>query len=116
MKKGSGPASYFVIGESRTNADNAITHIFGSFYLALEIDGATEEILAFNCTHTLELTEVFLRRLFVGRNVYEVDEGLETTLRQCYGGSSRRAVLTSFRDALKRYRAIREEDPSSKNS
>ena len=26
--------SYFVIGESRTNADNAITAIYGSFYMA----------------------------------------------------------------------------------
>jgi len=110
MKKGHCPTSYFVIGESRTNADNSITKIFGSFYLALEVDGATDEILAFNCTHTLELTETFLRKLFVGQNIYEVDDWLESTLKQCYGGSSRRAVLTSYRDALKRYRAMRSDD------
>lgn len=109
MKKVSQPNSYFVIGESRTNADNAITHIYGSFYLAFEIDGTTDEILEFNCTHTLELTESFLRKLFVGQNIFEVDSRLENTLKQHYGGSSRRAVLTSYRDALKRYRAIRSE-------
>lgn len=110
MEKTSRPASYFVIGESRTNADNAITQIFGSFYLAFEVDSATETVLAFNCTHTLELTEAFLRKLFVGKNFIEIDHWLENTLKQCYGGSSRRAVLTSYRDALKRYRAMRDEN------
>ena len=110
MEKTGQPASYFVIGESRTNADNAITRIFGSFYLAFEVDGVTEEVLAFNCTHTLELTESFLRKLFLGKNFVEIDHWLESTLKQCYGGSSRRAVLTSYRDALKRYRAMREEN------
>ena len=74
------------------------------------LDGATDEILAFNCTHTLELTESYLRRLFVGENIFELDDWLENTLKQYYGGSSRRAVLTSYRDAVKRYRAMRNGD------
>ena len=78
--------------------------------LALEVDGATDEILAFNCTHTLELTESYLRRLFGGENIFELDDWLENTLKQYYGGSSRRAVLTSYRDAVKRYRAMRNGD------
>ena len=110
MRKNSQPATYFVIGESRTNADNAITRIYGSFYLALEVDSATDEIVAFNCTHTLELTESYLRRLFVGENIFEMEDWLENTLKQCYGGSSRRAVLTSYRDAVKRYQAMRGDD------
>lgn len=103
------PTSYFVIGDSRTNADNAITYIYGSFYLAFEIDGATDQILDFNCTHTLELTQSFLRKLFVGQNIFELDSQLDNILKQCYGGSSRRAVLASYRDALKRYRAMRDD-------
>lgn len=101
--------SYFVIGESRTNADNSITHIFGSFYVAFEVDGETEKVLAFNCTHTLPLTEQFLQRMLVGRDFRGIDGWLETELRLRYGGSSRRAILTSYRDALKRYCAMREQ-------
>ena len=37
--------SIFVIGESRTNADNAITKIYGSFYMAFEIEDETHKIL-----------------------------------------------------------------------
>lgn len=101
--------SYFVIGESRTNSDNSITRIYGSFYLAFEVDAETETVLAFNCTHTLDLTEQFLRRLFVGRRFPEIDQWLESALRKYYGGSSRKAVLASYRDALKRWRTMLAE-------
>ena len=104
--------SYFVIGESRTNADNAITTIYGSFYMAFEVSEQTEEVLAFNCTHTLELTEQFLQKLFVGQHFPSVETWLEETLERRYGGSSRRAVLASYRDALKRYRAMRRGEGS----
>ena len=67
LEQGPGGAetrTYFVIGESRTNADNAITKIYGSFYLAFEVSERTEQVVAFSCTHTLDLTENFLRKLF----------------------------------------------------
>ena len=61
------PNTYFVIGVSRTNSDNAITKIYGSFYVAFEVDGESEEVLAFQCTHTLGLTEDFLKQWFIGQ-------------------------------------------------
>ena len=46
--------SVYLIGESRTNLDNAITKIFNSFYLAFEVDPETDQILQFGCTHTVD--------------------------------------------------------------
>lgn len=104
--------TYFVIGESRTNADNAITAIYGSFYMAFEIGEQSEQVLAFNCTHTLELTEQFLRKLFLGQHFPSIETWLEEVLERRYGGSSRRAVLVCYRDALKRYRSMRRGEGS----
>lgn len=101
------PHTFFVIGESRTNADNAITKTYGSFYVAFEVDEETEQVLYFNCTHTLELTEQFLKRIFVGQHFPTIGTWLEKVLERRYGGSSRRAVVVSYRDALKRYQAMR---------
>lgn len=101
-------SSCFIIGESRTNADNAITKIYNSFYMAFEVDDATGRIIAFDCTHTLELTESFLRRMFVGKDFLGVEQWLEEELNRRYGGSSRKAVIASYRDAVKRYHAMRE--------
>ena len=100
--------NYYVIGESRTNADNAITTIYGSFYMAFEVDCETEEVIRFGCTHTLDVTEQFLKDLFLGRHFPSIEEWLEPTLKRYYGGSSRRAVLTGYRDALKRYHTMKE--------
>lgn len=97
-------SSVFVIGESRTNADNAITKIYGSFYMAFEVEEGTHNILSFSCTHTLDTTESFLRKLFQGQNLLNLGFDLESELNRRYGGSSRKAVLVSYRDAVKRYR------------
>ena len=59
--------SVYLIGESRTNLDNAITKIFNSFYLAFEVDPETDQILQFGCTHTVDLTETFLSASLWGR-------------------------------------------------
>lgn len=101
--------NYYVIGESRTNADNAITSIYGSFYMAFEVDAETETVLKFGCTHTLDLTEEFLRDMFVGQFFPGIDAWLDGALKRYYGGSSRRAVLTSYRDALKRYHTMKDD-------
>ena len=71
--------SVFVIGESRTNSDNAITKNYGTFYMAFEVDDLTSEVLDFSCTHTISTTEAFLRKLFVGQVFPEIDEWLENT-------------------------------------
>lgn len=74
--------------------------------MAFEVDGLTSEVLDFSCTHTISTTEAFLRKLFVGQVFPEIDVWLENTLNRRYGGSSRRAVLVAYRDALKRWRSM----------
>jgi len=98
--------SAFVIGESRTNADNAITKTYGSFYMAFEVDDATYEVLDFSCTHTIDLTERYLSKVFIGRQFQNIGNWLERELEIHYGGSSRKAVVVSYRDALKRWQAM----------
>mgnify|MGYP004602208257 CR=1 FL=1 len=98
--------SVFVIGESRTNADNAITKTYGTFYMAFEVEETTFEILDFSCTHTIATTQDFLCKLFLGQSFPEVDGWLEDALNRRYGGSSRKAVLVAYRDALKRWRLM----------
>ena len=99
--------NYYVIGESRTNADNAITKQYGSFYMAFEVDEENETVVDFSCTHTVDTTQRFLAKLFMGEVFPAIDTWLESVLEHRYGGSSRRAILTSYRDALKRYRSMK---------
>ena len=107
--KFSSPSQYFIIGEARTNADNAITRLYGSFYMGFIIDRDSGIVTDFGCTHTLKVTEDFLRQLFVGAHFPSIDSHLESCLSSVYGGSSRKAVLSAYRDALKRYRSLQKE-------
>ena len=74
--------------------------------VAFEVEETTFEILDFSCTHTIATTQDFLRRLFLGQTFPEVDNWLEDALNRRYGGSSRKAVLVAYRDALKRWRLM----------
>ena len=96
----------YVIGESRTNADNAITKMYGSFYMAFEVDDITYEVLDFSCTHTVGVTERYLSKLFLGKRFPDIENWLDEVLEKRYGGSSRKAVMVSYIDALKRWQIM----------
>ncbi len=79
--------SLYIVGEARTNVENAITKIYGSFYMVFEIDSLTDKIIIgkegntkmnyfipdkiidMNCTHSLDLTERFIQKIFIGKSI-----------------------------------------------
>jgi len=98
--------SVYVVGDSRTNADNAITKMYNAFFMAFEIDDESNEVIDFSCTHTIETTQVFLRKMFLHQSFPEIDGWIEEALNTRYGGSSRKAILVAYRDALKRWHLL----------
>lgn len=98
----------YIIGESRTNIDNAITVIYNSFYMAFEIDVETDEIIDVGCTHTINITEDFIKKLFTGKNIVEFDN-LEQEIKRRYHGTSQKAVIVSYKDALKKYQDVKNK-------
>lgn len=100
--------TFFIIGESRTNLDNAITKIYGSFYVAFEVAADTGEIVDLDCSHTLTLTKDFVRRLFLHKRMLQDAEKIEAEVLRRYHGSSARAILVAYRDAAKRYQKLCE--------
>ena len=100
--------SVYIIGESRTNMDNAITTIYNSFYIAFEIDAETDEIIDVGCTHTISITENFIKKLFTGKNIVEFDN-LEQEIKRRYHGTSQKAVIVSYKDALKKFQDIKDK-------
>ena len=101
--------TYFIIGESRTNVDNAMTKIYGSFFIAFEVVPSTGEILRTDCTHALELTNEFIRSIFLHKHLAADQEQLEAEVRRRYHGSSTKALLVAYRDAVKHYQKAVEE-------
>lgn len=93
---------YFV-GEARTNTDNAITKIYNSFYIGIIVDMDTAEIIDFGCSHTMEVTERFLASVFIGKHIGIDDKMIEEAIESRYLGSSKKAAIVAYRDAVKKF-------------
>lgn len=98
----------YIIGESRTNMDNAITVIYNSFYIGFEIDVETNKIIDVGCTHTIDITEDFIRKIFTGKDITDF-VSLEEEIKRRYHGTSQKAVIVSLKDAIKKYLTVKEK-------
>lgn len=97
----------YIIGESRTQTENAITRIYNSFYIAFEIDVKTNRIVDVGCTHTINLTESFIRRLLIDKD-FNDEETIINAIQKRYHGTSQKALLVALTDARKKYASVRE--------
>lgn len=97
----------FLVGESRTNQDNAVTKMYGAFFIVFEVLPETGEIVDVDCSLTLDLSKDFVRRMFLNRRIDE-EEALDAQIKRRYFGSSSKAILVAYHDALKRYQKLKE--------
>lgn len=99
----------YIIGESRTNKDNAITIIYNSFYVAFEVDVNTDEIVDVGCTYTIPITERFIKNLFIGKYLDKYYESIEEEIKMRYHGTSQKAIIVSYKDAIKKYLEVKNK-------
>lgn len=99
--------TYYIIGESRTSLDNAITKVYGIFYIAFEVIPETGEIVQAECSRTLELTNDFIRRMFLHKRLIADEALIEAEVKRRYHGSSAKAILVAYRDAAKHFQKAR---------
>ncbi len=98
----------YIIGDSKTNMDNAITVIYNSYYIAFEIDVHTDEIIDVGCAHTIDITERFVKKIFLGKSIIDSDKIIEEIYRR-YHGTSQKAIIVSYKDALKKYQDVKNK-------
>ena len=99
----------YIVGEARTTMDNAITKMFGTFYIGFEVSLISGEIIDADCNATLRLTKDFVHRLFLNHNIIEDEELLKKEVTTRYFGSSTKAILSAYHDALQRYKKVKAE-------
>ena len=99
----------YVTGEARTTIDNAITKMFGTFYIAFEVILSTDEIIDMDCNATLRLTRDFIKRIFLNYNIIKDEEILKKEIATRYFGSSSKAILTAYHDTLQHYKKIKDD-------
>ncbi|MFO1446456.1 DUF3870 domain-containing protein [Bacillus sp. Bva_UNVM-123] len=92
----------YIVGDSKTALNNPIMQKYNSFFIGLVIDRETDEIVDAECSSTINLTSLFIRSLFKGKSIMEVDRMLEE-IEQRYFGSSQKALMVAFKNASIKY-------------
>lgn len=99
----------YVVGNSKTNTDNAITSQYNSFFIGFVIDTVTGTIIDASCSATIRTTEEFVNSLFVGKNIDKYEAELEEEVKRRYHGSSQKAIIVAYKDAVKKYTEVKEK-------
>ncbi|MFJ7756148.1 DUF3870 domain-containing protein [Peribacillus muralis] len=94
----------FITGDAKSSQNNPITMKFSQYFLALVVDRRDGKIIDVDCSATVDLTIRFVQSLFIGRQFD--DPSIVEDITNRYYGSSQKAMVVAFQDALKKYQAI----------
>ena len=92
-----------VVGNAKTTSDNPITHQWTSFFVSFVVESKDGHIIDAEASVILPLSNRFIRDLFVGGSLAREDEHLITDIQRRYHGSSRKALVVAYKDAVKKY-------------
>ncbi|WP_141433236.1 DUF3870 domain-containing protein [Bacillus sp. 03113] len=95
----------YIIGESKTSSNNPIMHKYNGFFIAFVIDKGTNQILDAECSSTINLTSQFVRSIFIGKSILDVEPVL-SEIENRYFGSSQKALMVAYKNAHLKYNQI----------
>ncbi len=99
----------YIIGHGRTSNDNAITQHFKIFFIGFVVDLTTDEIVDLGCAATIDTTQEFIASIFVGKKFDRYYQSIEDEVMRRYFGSSQKAIIIAYKDALKKYSEVKEK-------
>lgn len=95
----------YIIGDSKTSLNNPIMQKYNQFFIGLVVNRDTHEIVDAECSSTIAITSLFVKALFTGKSILNVDQVLEEIERR-YFGSSQKALMVAFKNANIKYAQI----------
>lgn len=96
----------YVVGNAKTNTENAITNQFSSFFIGFVVNVDTGEIIDLSCSSTIRTTDDFIKSLLMGKSLKIFDCDLEEEVKKRYHGSSQRAIIVAYKDGVKKYNEV----------
>lgn len=95
----------YIIGDAKAPQNNPITKKYSQFFLALVVNIQTDEVVDCECSSTIQLTNQFVKSLFIGKRIG--DSLIEEFIRKRYHGSSQKALIVAYRDAEYKYTQVK---------
>lgn len=97
----------YIVGHGKTSADNAITNNFKIFFIGFVVDTTSDIIVDLECSATISITSRFVHDLFAGKSLSDVDPEMEHEIARRYYGTSQKAIIAAYKDAVKKYKEIK---------
>ncbi|MEH7402159.1 DUF3870 domain-containing protein [Gottfriedia acidiceleris] len=97
----------YIIGDAKTSSNNPIMQKYNAFFIGLVVDRTSHLIMDADCSATISLTSSFVKHLFVGQSMSDVD-GVIHEINNRYFGSSQKALTVAFKNAHIKYKQIIE--------
>src|SRR5690625_2495301 len=97
----------YVIGHGKTSTENAITEQFKIFFIGFVVDTENDEVVDLSCSATISTTQEFIASMFIGKKFDSYSEELEEEVLRRYFGTSQKAILIAYKDALKKYKEVK---------
>ena len=94
-----------VIGNAKVAHGNPITYQYTQFFITFIVDATSGEIIDLEVSTALRLTNEFIRTIFIGGSLCVCEERISNMISTRYLGSSQRAILTAYKDAVRKYRS-----------
>lgn len=102
-------STVYIVGHGKTSCDNAITSNFKIFFIGFVIDTEDDSIVDLECSATVSITSRFVKSLFLGKSFSKYDSEIEEEIKRRYYGTSQKAIIASYKDAIKKYQEIKEK-------
>ncbi|GAA4840255.1 DUF3870 domain-containing protein [Paenibacillus vulneris] len=93
----------YIVGDAQVPLNNPITQQFSAFFIGLVVDTTNHKIIDAGCSSTIPLTSDFVRSIFIGHHMLNLDPVAEE-IRRRYHGSSQKALIVAYKDAQKKYK------------
>lgn len=98
----------YVIGRDKIRKDNDLKKQSRTFCIGFVIDTETDEIVDISCS-TTPITNEFISSIFVGKYFDKYYEEVEEEIKRRYLGISQKSIVMAYKDALKKYREVKEK-------
>jgi hypothetical protein len=102
----------YIIGDAKAPSNNPITQQYKAFFIGLVVNKESGTIVDADCSATIELTKTFIKSLFVGRSILDIDT-VKKEIQTRYFGSSQKALIVAFKNASLKYQNIVSSAASS---
>lgn len=95
--------SLYIVGNSKSQANNPITQVYGQFFIGFIVEKESGKIIDVECNAIISLTNNILKDILIGESMTADFDSIRLKIASRYLGSSQKAILVAFKDAQKKY-------------